>query len=114
MTASSDSPRAREHDLAHRVLRQALDDLRLESTRMGRSELFDALRPALIDPSMSMTELRCEGHSWSELRLALLRLRERLRERVNAHLRSVEPDAELRRALRRRLQALHLRPGDAP
>lgn len=104
---------AQERDLALRILHQALDDLRLESTRVGRRELFDALYPSLLDPSWPTDALRCEGHSASEVRLALQRLRERLRERVNAHLRAWEPDPELRRALRRRLQAQSMSPRDA-
>lgn len=101
MTNSTESPRA----MAQQILQQALDDLRLESLRAGRGDLFATLHPALLDPSRSPDEFGFGTLSAAEIRLALIRLRARLRERVNARLRALEPDTDRRRALRRRLQA---------
>ncbi len=102
-----------EHCLARQILRQAIDDLRIESLRIGREQLFEALYPALLDPATPVHDICCSPFSGAEIRLAVLRLRQRLRERVDARLRAVEPDAERRRALRRKLQALHAEPGES-
>jgi hypothetical protein len=108
MTHPTDDERA----LAQRVLRHALDDLRLESMKAGRIQLFEALYTALLDPESGIRGVSAGAHSDSEIRLALTRLRERLRERVNARLREEEPDAERRRSLRRRLQATRNEAGE--
>ena len=95
--------------LAQQVLEQALDDVRRESLQTGRSELFETLYPALLDPE---TSLAGSTYPTAELRVALKRLRQRLRERVDARLRETEPDRERRRALRRRLLVTtHTDPG---
>lgn len=108
MTNNTDTPRT----LARQILQQALDDLRLESLRAGRADLFEILYPALLDPSRSPQEFGCGTYSATEIRLALIRLRERLRERVNARLRALEPDTARRRALRRQMQATQPEAGD--
>ncbi len=107
-------PIENERALARRILHCALDDLRLESLRIGRGELFDALLPALLDPARKAEEIAFGTHSVGEIRIALLRLRKRLQERVNARLRQEEPDAARRQALRRRLHSSQSRTGGSP
>lgn len=93
----------RDHVLARRILSQALDELRREAVRIGRVELFEQLLPDLLGQLDDDTTAGTPTPD-NERRLALTRLRQRLRERVNAQLRLIESDPLKRRALRRRLQ----------
>jgi hypothetical protein len=88
----ADSPRA----LAERVLATALADLEREARRNGRLALYRSLCGGLAGTV---------GPPGGEHAVALRRLRQRFRERVNAGLRRLEPDAQRRRALRRLLYA---------
>lgn len=103
-----------DHTLAERILAQALDELRREALRVGRVDLFDQLLPDLLgQPGYGATP-SAVSMGGQEYRLALTRLRERLRERVNAQLRVLEPDPVKRRALRQRLQATRVAPQELP
>jgi len=89
-------------DLARGVLAGALDDIAREARQAGREALFDAARPCLGGGTASAPP---PGLSDSEFALALQRLRQRFRERVNRRLRAIEADASRRRILRRALYA---------
>lgn len=88
--------------LARELLHAALTDLRREASQAGREALFEQLQSALLGRPLPM---QADGRSHTGLRRALRRLQTRLRERVDAHLRSIEPDPVQRRALRRQLRA---------
>ena len=110
MPASTDQDRA----LAQRILAQALDELRREAVRVGRVDLFEQLLPELLGQTGYADAPAVAVAGTHEHRLALTRLRERLRERVNAQLRVIEPDAMQRRALRQRLQAARMPREETP
>jgi hypothetical protein len=88
--------------LALSVLTSALADIEREARRAGRLELFLAVRPWLGTSALPTDEGVPDG---SVFRLALQRLRQRFRERVNRRLRDIEADPERRRTLRRQLYA---------
>lgn len=86
-----------------RILRRALDDLRIESIQLGRLPWFEQLLPALIDPGLPPEQIPPGALQGRELMLALQRLRQRLRERIDVQLRELAPDLARRRGLRQRL-----------
>lgn len=98
------SPTDQDRALAQRILAQALDELRCEAVRVGRVDLFEQLLPELLGERGYDAVTATLVAGTQEHRLALTRLRERLRERVNAQLRVIEPDSVKRRALRQRLK----------
>jgi hypothetical protein len=90
--------------LALSVLTAALADIEREARCTGRLELFLAVRPWLGTSASALPT--GEGvPDDSVFRLALQRLRQRFRERVNRRLRDIEADPERRRTLRRHLYA---------
>jgi hypothetical protein len=91
-------------ELATRVLGEALAALETEARQNGRLALFQALRAQL--GAATVQDAARDGVE----ALALRRLRQRLRERVNARLRLLEPDTVQRRALRRLLYASFRQP----
>ena len=103
-----------DHGLARRILDQALDELRREAVRTGRLDLFEQLLPELLGRAGDNAVPSRAVAATLEHRLAMTRLRERLRERVNAQLREIEPDPVKRRALRHRLQAVRTAHEESP
>lgn len=103
----SSNPTPTPKVLALQVLNAALADLHREARQAGREELYLQLRGGLTELPESRAHQHPE-HRDAASALALKRLRQRFRERVNHHLRGVEQDAGKRRILRRQLrQALH-------
>lgn len=88
--------------LARELLQTALEDLRREARQVGRDALYDLLLPALTGGALPVGSDR---RADATLARALRRLRTRLRERVEAQLRGLEPDPARRRALRQQLRA---------
>ena len=91
-------------ELATRLMREAMEELESEARQNGRLALFEALRAQLGEPAAH------GSHGDGADALALRRLRQRFRERVNARLRLIEPDTAQRRALRRLLYASFRQP----
>jgi hypothetical protein len=89
-------------ELARWVLAAALDDLAREARQAGREALFEAARPCLGGGIPSVPP---PGMSRPAFALALRRLRQRFRERINRRLRAIESDVSRRRELRRSLYA---------
>lgn len=102
-----DPSRTDSSELARELLRTALEDLRREARQVGRDALFDALLPALTG---SVLPVGTDHRSDAKLARALRRLHGRLRERIEAQLRKLEPDPARRRALRQQLRATLSKP----
>lgn len=95
------TPSTESATLARELLQAALDDLRREAHQAGRDALFEQLQYALGCPLPTPPNGRIDAI----LIRALRRLHTRLRERVEARLRRIEPDPTRRRALRQQLRA---------
>ena len=98
-------------DLAPRILDATLDELRREATALGHLDLLETLLPRLTDANASIAD--CPGYEPARVRQAFLTLSHRFRERVDAHLQRLEPDATRRRSLRRTLFAALREQGNA-
>ena len=88
------------------LIEEALARLRAEYARRGRSELFDALRPVLLEPDGAETDRAALARSLAltggALKVALHRLRGRARDALRAAVRDTvaseeEVEAELAR-----------------
>jgi len=98
--STDDGPDAAfERDWAHAMLREALACLHAEAEAAGKLELFRALQPFLFEPPATEEYSRVAaelGLRRNTLAVAIHRLRQRLRERVQAELAETVADpAEL-------------------
>jgi len=93
------------------LIEEALAGLRADYARRGRSELFDALRPVLLEPDGGATDRAALARSLAltdgALKVALHRLRGRARDALRAAVRdTVARDEEVETELARLFAAL--------
>ena len=102
--------------LAHALMTQATEDVAREAQRAGHAQTYGALQPWLQRPlppaEASDLGLRL-GRSADDLQRALIRLRRRFRQRIEAGLALCSADAAQRTRLRRQLHAA-LSSGESP